>query len=105
MDAVPYVTLVGGLAFLVLLVLVPLAIWMGVQRRIWRIRGRGFAEGWFEVADRHAKDFLSYIPRGVGARPVHEGGTVDVKPAGDHSITNAAPAAPQRYTITGKPIR
>ncbi len=55
MDLVQWLSPYLGVVFLICLVLVGTGLYAGVMRWIWRQRGKGFAEGWFEVVERRGQ--------------------------------------------------
>jgi len=94
----------AAIGFLIFIV-GPFLIWLALYRWMWKQRGRGFAEGWFEVAERRAaqgKPQATMTPPAyvvVGPTPPPNG-TAWQKPAETPKQT----PSPQ-YTITGRRIR
>jgi len=83
-----------AVALLCFIVMVPLGIW----RWMWKQRGIGFAQGWFEVQERHYGRG-AVAPLTGHVVPGAEKGTVGVPQS--EAEPQAPPPAPEKRATTG----
>ena len=84
--------------------LAAVAVWVLAWRWMWKQRGIGFAEGWYEVADRRAAATSQAANKppgaplaGAVARP--EGETPNTPKRPSPELAARAPAGPPRYLV------
>jgi len=85
-------------------VLVAIAVCIGAWRWSWKQRGIGFAEGWFEVAERRAQGTaagaLSGVPSsGRAGETVHREGALSRTEPPPPEPAKRAPVGPPRYLV------
>jgi hypothetical protein len=84
--------------------LAAIAVWILAWRWMWKQRGIGFAEGWFEVAERRARGEAA--PPRVEWKVMRGGDATGVPPADIRpestpapEPTKRAPVGPPRYLV------
>jgi len=85
-------------------VLAAIAVWVLAWRWMWKQRGIGFAEGWFEVAERRAQGTAAGALSGVPSSGPAERRSVSLEPTLPLSTpapepTKRAPVGPPRYLV------
>jgi hypothetical protein len=85
-------------------VLAAIAVWIIAWRWSWKQRGKGFAEGWFEVAERRARGTAVGALSGVPSSGPAERRSVSLEPTLPLSTpaperTKRAPVGPPRYLV------
>ena len=86
------------------MILAAIAVWIIAWRWTWKQRGIGFAEGWYEVAERRARGTAAGALSGVPSSGAGERAGVPTEPtlAGTPpppERTKRAPTGPPRYLV------
>jgi len=95
--------LVSAMVFFGFVALVVIVYAWGI-RWLWRERGKGFAEGWYEVAERRAQGTAAGALSGVPSSGPAERRDVSLEPTLPLSTpapepTKRAPVGPPRYLV------
>ena len=105
MDGGTWDVWVLGLVGILVFIGGPFLVWLALYRWMWKQRGRGFAEGWFEVAERREAGQARYPEGFVKGLAAARAPTTTGEPAPATDRTPTDPDVHAQYTITGKRIR
>jgi hypothetical protein len=104
MEGLTVTQFFGGLVIFVGFVACVVWVYAWGIRWLWRERGKGFAEGWFEVAERRAQGTAAGALSGVPSSGPAERRDVSLEPTLPLSTpapepTKRAPVGPPRYLV------